>query len=101
METWRQKAGILVMVLCLGMVLAALWYCLFVMPLKGREKGGTLVQVMDKGEQSLAEAETDVCTAWPGTDAGVCTAWPGTDAGVCAAWPGTALSCESEKTVMP
>ena len=29
METWRQKVGVLTMLLCLFMVLAAIWYCLF------------------------------------------------------------------------
>lgn len=72
METWKQKAGILVMVLCLGMVLAALWYCLFIMPGKNREQGGTLVQMVEEEGRALAESEegaeakADVYPAWPG-----------------------------------
>ena len=56
------------MVLCLGMVLAALWYCLFVMPGRGQERSGTLVQVMEEGESSMAQA------AWPGAAVAVDTA---------------------------
>lgn len=60
METWRQKVGILAMVVCLGMVLAALWYCLFVIPGRSTERGGTLVQVLEESPESMA------MTAWPG-----------------------------------
>ncbi|MDO4279479.1 hypothetical protein [Lachnoclostridium edouardi] len=43
METWRQKVGVLTMLLCLFMVLAAIWYCLFRFNLRTEGQEGTLV----------------------------------------------------------
>ena len=90
METWKQKTGILVMVICLGMVLAALWYCLFVLPGKGREQGGTFVQMVEEKGRTLAEAAE--ASAWQDPDSRS-QEEEAAGTGAYQAWPGKACAC--------
>lgn len=83
------------MVVCLGMVLAALWYCLFEMPGRSREQGGTLVHYMEEGE--IAEARSTLHEEeegmWLEQEGLTATAWPGAAVSerTAAAWPGAVI----------